>query len=234
MRKLSILILSLIIAVSLGIIIYKSYLYHKDKSVYLEIQKYKPNIADFKEESTVNQEEMKLLNINSDYKFWISIGNTKVNYPVVQGDNNTFYLKHNFNGEYSISGTIFVDYRNNINEDKNIIIYGHNMKNGTMFEDINNFKDEKFFNDNYISIIKGNKEYKYEVFSVYVVPTNEAVFKVSFKDDDEYLKYLKALAERSLYIKEVNLDKNSNIITLATCSYEYNNARTIVHAKLLY
>ena len=143
-----------------------------------------------------------------------------------------FYLEHNFSKEYSISGTLFVDYRNDINKDKNIIIYGHNMRNGTMFNELKKFKDEEFFYNNYITIIKDNNEYKYEVFSVYALPENEITLKKDFVDENEYLQYLNNLIEKSYYNKNIELNYDSNIITLITCSYEYNNARTIVHAKL--
>ncbi|WP_418223307.1 class B sortase [Clostridium isatidis] len=235
MRKVIKLILSLIIIISLGIIIYKCYLYYLDNKTYSEIKKNKPEVVDFKNNrngKSLNEE--KLLNINNDYKFWLTISNTDVDYPVVQCDNNDFYLEHDFNKGYSISGTLFVDYRNDIEEDKNIIIYGHNMRNGTMFNNINKFKDKDFFTNNYISIIKNNREYKYEVFSVYVISEEEVSFRINFKDNDEYLKYLEELNEKSLYKKEgAEKNRDSNIITLITCSYEYDNARTIIHAKLL-
>ncbi|MGL5352979.1 MAG: class B sortase [Clostridium sp.] len=234
MRKVIKLILSVIIVISLGIIIYKSYQYYIDEKMYSEIQKYKPVVEKLDEEDgkKVNINEMKLMSINRDYKLWLNIGNTNVDYPVVQTDNNEFYLKHNFNKEESISGTLFVDYRNNINEDENVVIYGHNMRNGTMFKDINSFKDKEFFENNYITIIKDNREYKYEIFSIYVIPENEVVLNQKFENHDEYLKYLDVLSEKSLYKKEVDLNDDSNIITLITCSYEYDNARTIIHAKL--
>ena len=131
---------------SIGIIIYKSYLYYIDKKEYLDLEKYKPEVS-----SSNDEEKVTLADINNDYKFWLSIDNTKVNYPVVQGDDNKFYLEHNFSKEYSISGTLSVDYRNDINKDKNIIIYGHNMRNGTMFNELKKFKDEEFFYNNYIN-----------------------------------------------------------------------------------
>ena len=227
MRKVIKLILSLIIIICIGIIIYKSYLYYIDKKEYLDLEKYKPEVS-----SSNDEEKVTLADINNDYKFWLSIDNTKVNYPVVQGDDNKFYLEHNFSKEYSISGTLFVDYRNDINKDKNIIIYGHNMRNGTMFNELKKFKDEEFFYNNYITIIKDNNEYKYEVFSVYALPENEITLKKDFVDENEYLQYLNNLIEKSYYNKNIELNYDSNIITLITCSYEYNNARTIVHAKL--
>lgn len=76
---------------------------------------------------------------------WLNISNSNIDYPVVQGMDNDFYLNHSFYKEESISGTLFIDYRNNIDSDKNIVIYGHHMKNETMFHDLNFFKEEEFF-----------------------------------------------------------------------------------------
>lgn len=90
-----------------------------------------------------DSKENKLKAINPDYKLWINIPNTDIDYPVVQGKDNDFYLNKNFNKEKSESETIFIDYRNHINLDteKNIVFYGHHMKDGTMFNQINKYKN---------------------------------------------------------------------------------------------
>lgn len=133
MKKLIILVLSIIIFICSGLIVNKVYLYYKDSRSYTEISKFRP------EEDNQNY-DWYLSSINNDYRFWINIDNTVIDYPVVQGEDNDIYLKHNFNNEKSISGTVFVDYRNSLNEDRNIVIYGHNMRNGSMFSDLNKFK----------------------------------------------------------------------------------------------
>ena len=104
------------------------------------------------------------------------------------------------------------------------------MKNNTMFNNLNYFKEEDFFNNNEITIIKNEKEYKYEVFAVYVLPENEASFKMDFSNDTDYLNYMDTLSNKSFFRKEVEFKPNNKIITLVTCSYEYDGARTIVHA----
>lgn len=230
MKKIIKLLLILIIVGCFFIITYKYYLYYIDEKIYSEIQNIKPEVIS----EEINLNELDLLNINSDYNFWISIDNTNIDYPVVQYHNNSFYLKKNFYKEYSISGTLFVDFRNDVDKDQNIIIYGHNMRNGTMFSEINLFKEEEFFyNNNNITIIKDNKKYIYEVFSVYVEDEGKVIFKKFFKDNNDYLEYLELVSEKSIYPKVSDFDNFNNIITLVTCSYEYDNARTIVHAGLL-
>lgn len=228
MKKVIIFILSIIIILCSSVIVHKCYLYYNDSQAYSEIKKFKP-IEKNLDEAENNFIEDPLLKINSDYKFWININNTKIDYPVVQGSNNDFYLKHNFNKEESISGCLFVDYNNNIDKDKNIVIYGHNMRNGTMFKDINNFKNQEFFFSNNIEIIKDGTKSIYEAFSVYVIPVNDLDIRLSFSSNEDYLEYLNMISEKSLYSKVIDIREAEDIITLITCSYEYDDARTIVH-----
>lgn len=250
MRKLINIILVAIIIVCLSIIGYKYYNYNKDDKLNSEIQDLQPVIneaSDLDNNSSgendgqdqskegnyvnsANEEELK--SINSDYKMWIQIENTNINYPVVQSSDNDYYLKHNFRKESNISGTVFVESANDIDNDKNIILYGHNMRNGTMFNNITNYKEESFFNeDNKINIIMNNTLYEYEVFSVYVKNVNEVNLAIGFASEDEFINYAYNEAEESLYKKDVDFSAEDNLITLVTCSYEFTDARTIVVAR---
>ncbi|SCJ31807.1 class B sortase [uncultured Clostridium sp.] len=250
MRKIINIILVAIIIVCLSIIGYKYYNYNKDDKLNSEIQDLQPVIneaSDLDNNSSgendgqdqskggnyvnsANEEELK--SINSDYKMWIQIENTNINYPVVQGSDNDYYLKHNFRKESNISGTVFVESANDIDNDKNIILYGHNMRNGTMFNNITNYKEESFFNeDNKINIIMNNTLYEYEVFSVYVKNVSEVNLAIGFASEDEFINYAYNEAEESLYKKDVDFSAEDNLITLVTCSYEFTDARTIVVAR---
>lgn len=250
MRKLINIILVAIIIVCLSIIGYKYYNYNKDDKLNSEIQDLQPVIneaSDLDNNSSgendgqdqskegnyvnsANEEELK--SINSDYKMWIQIENTNINYPVVQGSDNDYYLKHNFRKESNISGTVFVESANDIDNDKNIILYGHNMRNGTMFNNITNYKEESFFNeDNKINIIMNNTLYEYEVFSVYVKNVSEVNLAIGFANEDEFINYAYNQADESIYKKDVDFSAEDNLITLVTCSYEFTDARTIVVAR---
>lgn len=250
MRKIINIILVAIIIVCLSIIGYKYYNYNKDDKLNSEIQDLQPVIneaSDLDNNSSgendgqdqskdgdyvnsANEEQLK--SINSDYKMWIQIENTNINYPVVQSSDNDYYLKHNFRKESNISGTVFVESANDIDNDKNIILYGHNMRNGTMFNNITNYKEESFFNeDNKISIIMNNTLYEYEVFSVYVKNVSEVNLAIGFANEDEFINYAYNEAEESLYKKDVDFSAEDNLITLVTCSYEFTDARTIVVAR---
>ncbi|MGG7213879.1 class B sortase [Clostridium nigeriense] len=240
MKKIINSILILVVIVAFGKVAYKGYQYYMDKKEYSRIQIYNPMIIenipnngvkneDNYEEKSSNNEEV-LVNINNDYKFWLNISNSNIDYPVVQGIDNDFYLNHSFDKEKSISGTLFIDYQNNIDSDKNIVIYGHHMKNNTMFNNLNFFKKEEFFNNNNIKIVKDGKTYEYTVFSVYVLHENEVSIDMNFNNDTDYLSYINELSNKSYFKKDIEFEPSKKIITLVTCSYEYDGARTIVHA----
>jgi len=240
MKKVINFILILIVIGAFGKVAYKGYQYYKDEREYSKIQTFNPMISENIEnnggeiennnEDKFNNNEEILLNINNNYKMWLNISNSNIDYPVVQGTDNDFYLNHSFYKEESISGTLFIDYRNNIDSDKNIVIYGHHMKNETMFHNLNFFKEKEFFYNNEITIIKNGKEYKYDVFSVYIIPENEASFNMNFSNDIDYLNYIDVLTNKSYYEKNIEFEPTKDMLTLVTCSYEYDGARTVVHA----
>ena len=249
--------LFIIIICCLSVICYKFYNYFIDEKLNNEIQSYAPTISDvyLSEDSsqsssnevggnnnpneaegdnkTISENQEELKSINNNYEMWIEIPNTKINYPIVQGKDNEYYLKHNFKNESNMSGTIFVDCNNNIDEDKNIIIYGHNMRNGTMFNNITKFKEESFFNNNNtINIIRNNILYQYEIFSIYVEDESKVSLEIEFTDNDAFVNYALNEASKSMYNKNIIITEEDKIITLVTCSYEYTGARTILVGKL--
>ncbi|MBN1622992.1 MAG: class B sortase [Clostridia bacterium] len=175
-----------------------------------------------------------LLAINSDFVGWVKVEGTNVDYPVVKHSDNDFYLNRDFYKEDNIAGSIYMDYRNFGNKlDGNIVIYGHNMKNGTMFNSLNNYKDEGFFNDNMIITFSNLYEtFEYEIFSVYWVSADDYKLEFDFKSNDinEYYNFLKS---ESIFQRESVITDVNQIITLATCSYEVDNGRLMVHGVLI-
>ena len=209
-------------------------------NIYIKLNEYKKadevyeDIRNISTSIEINKHD-ELLSKNNDYRLWINIENTNIDYPVVQGNDNEYYLTHDFNKNYLASGSIFMDYRNDFAKDNSVIIYGHHMRNKTMFGELTNFKKEEFINkNNLITIEDKDHIYTYEVFSVYVADlNNDDYLKVHFEDDKSHKNYLDYIKNRSLYKKDINLSTNDKILTLYTCSYEFKNARTIVHAKLI-
>ncbi|CUO16702.1 MULTISPECIES: class B sortase [Clostridium] len=181
------------------------------------------------------EESDNLFEKNIDYRGWIKIDNTNINYPILQGQDNEEYLYKDINNEYIVSGSIFMNYLNNGFDDQNTVLFGHNMKNGTMFANLKKYKEEDFFyNNNDIEIELSNGQYlKYKVFSVYITDINDNYTKTSFEDKDEYKEFLERIKNKSIYKSDISVNENDKIITLSTCSYEFDDARLVVTGKLI-
>lgn len=236
-RKILNTILIILIIICSYKILYKYFQYYKDSKNYSQIRAIKyvhepakeaAKVSAYEEKSTAT----KLSGINSDYKLWINVPNTAIDYPVVQGKNNDFYLHNNFYKSKSLAGAVFIDYRNKLASDKNVIIYGHNMKDGSMFSQLDEFKSENNFNKGVIRILENNTEYTYEIFSVFVEGEENNDLKINFVSEEDYINYIKYLRKKSIYNRNTEVNNYNKIITLYTCSYEFNGARTIVCAGL--
>lgn len=170
-----------------------------------------------------------------DYRGWIKINNTNIDYSIVQGKDNSFYLDKDINKNYLSSGSIFMNYLNHGFNDENTILFGHHMRNKTMFAQLEKYKEKEFFhNNNDIKIeVENDKVLTYKVFSVYVTDANDNYIKTNFDNKSEYKEFLDKIKNKSIYKSDINVDENDKIITLSTCSYEFNDARMVVHGKLL-
>lgn len=196
--------------------------YSDSKKVYQEIRE--------------NKEFIDLNNLNSDYMGWINIENTPIDYPIVKGENNEFYLSRDFNKAYIKSGSIFMDYRNESFDDKNVVIYGHHMRDESMFGSLKNFKSLDYLHRNkYISITtKNNEKLIYEIFALYVTSADDTeCISVNFNKEEAFDNYIKEIFEKSMYSLSVDIKSEDKILTLYTCSYEFYNARLVVHAKCI-
>ena len=175
-----------------------------------------------------------LKKINPDTVAWIKINGIDLSFPVVKTNNNDYYLKHSFDKTYNPCGWIFADFKNKFDgEDKNIIIYGHNRKDGTMFSSLPQILNPDWYNNEenkYITLITEQGEFKYEVFSIYQIKVEEYYLQTNFKSVKEYLNFLNTLKSRSTKDYGVELNANDKILTLSTCGKE-NKFRVVLHAK---
>ena len=187
------------------------------------------------EKIRVEKEEENLYDKYEDYRGWIKIDNTNINYPIVQGKDNSFYLDKDINKNYLSSGSIFMNYLNNRFNDENTVLFGHHMRNKTMFAQLKKYKEKEFFyGDNDIVIeVENDKVLKYKVFSAYVTDSKDNYIKTNFDDKDQYKEFLEDIKNKSQYKSDIDVNENDKIITLSTCSYEFNDARMVVHGKLL-
>ncbi len=177
----------------------------------------------------------KLKEKNSDMIAYLKVNNTNIDYTVVRGSDNDYYLNHNFNKEYNQAGWIFMDYRNRFDgSDKNIIIYGHNMLDGSMFSSLNNVLSKSWSEDENnlnIKLIGESGISIYRVFSVYQIEAEDYYIKTEF-NDGEFDKFIHTLKDRSIYDFNTEVYDFDSILTLSTCSLS-GSERVVLHAKLI-
>lgn len=175
-----------------------------------------------------------LLKKNTDIVGYLSVNNTKINYPVVQASTNSYYLNRDFNKRKNSMGWIFMDYRNDAKElNKNTIIYGHNIKQGIMFGTLKYALNSSWYKKESNQVITFNtptKNMKWRIFSIYRIPATEDYLKTEFESDEEYMEFLNMLKNRSIYNFNVELNESSKILTLSTCFS--HTTRHVVHAVL--
>lgn len=160
-----------------------------------------------------------------------------IKYLVTQTDDNKFYLDHGYRQEKSKEGTIFLDYRCNTKLEElegHYILYGHHMKRGTMFAHLMEYKDEDFFREN--NIVRFDtiyQDYRWEIFSAYVTTTDFYFIDTVFADQDEWFSFLTLVQDKSMFRTDVELKPDDVLLTLCTCTYEYDDARFVIHARLI-
>ena len=170
---------------------------------------------------------------NSDVVAWIYIPDTNVNYPILQGYDNEQYLYHMINGECNSAGSIFLEAGlPNDFSSKNNPIYGHRMKNGTMFADIVKYTTQKFYEEHAVGyLITPDSNYVLHMFSGYVTDTGADAWDTSFSEAG-FEKWLKNVGRKSYFSSEVVPTTEDHILTFSTCTYEREDGRFVVHAVM--
>ena len=185
-----------------------------------------------KEEYTVVFNKLK--EQNNETVAWIKVNNTNVEYPVVRATNNSFYLNHSFDKSKNSAGWIFADYKNKFdNTDKNIVIYGHNMRDDSMFGSLKNILNSDWYNNEEntnIALYTENEKYIYKVFSIYKIESEDYYIKTEFSNDNEFEKFIKTLKKRSIKNFNIDISKEDSILTLSTCANN-NKYRVELHSK---
>lgn len=169
-----------------------------------------------------------LKQINSDIVGWIILEGTQVNYPIVQGSNNSYYLNHSYDKKWSSFGSIFMDYSSSSDfSDKNTFIYGHHTRNGSMFGEVNKYMDINFYQEHpFFFLYTPNGNYQVEVFSVYTADALSDSYDQSFSSEEEFKQYIEMVRNKSKYDIDVNIDTSiDRIITLYSCSREYGYSK---------
>ena len=239
--KIFVQILSLLIficcCVYMGIYFYKDYHLKSDLS---SVQEYVDTTDDEKyAENGMLSEYYELYKKNEDMVGWIKIDGTNIDYPVMyKNTDNDYYLHRNFDREYNEGGIPFMDKECSLAKPSdNLIIYAHNMKNGTMFADLLKYSDEKFLNEH--KTVKFNTLYEKEEYTVISVFKTQVGAKNEFKyynfvdaaSEDDFENYVSAAKMLSVHSIDETAVYGDKLLTLSTCSYNKKNERFVVVAK---
>lgn len=180
----------------------------------------------------------KLQKENDDIVGWLEIEDTNINYPVLQGDDNEFYLNRNYKKEKSEKGSIFLDAKYNWNiPSNNLLIYGHNIINGLMFQDLLKYESQDFYKKHpNIKFTTEKDDKEYEIISVFksrvYYKAEKNVFRyydfINAKKEEDYMEFVKNAKEASIYDIEATAKYGDELITLVTCSYHIEDGRFVV------
>lgn len=194
------------------------------------------NISSISEDITVEKYDIDFKTLkesNPDTVAWIKVNGTAIEYPIVQTTNNDYYLSHSFDKTYNSAGWVFADYRNKLDgSDKNIIIYGHNRRDGSMFGSQQKTKQPEWYNNPenlQINFVTENEKYLYEVFSVYEIEAEDYYIQTNFPNGS-FHEFVTTLKNRSIKDFGVELTEEDQILTLSTCGNS-NKYRVVLHAK---
>ncbi|MCD8380101.1 MAG: class B sortase [Lachnospiraceae bacterium] len=207
-------------------------------NVQADLLKIKPVVSEDSEEGGASFDE--LLAINEDVCGWITLDNTNIDYPILQGENILSYINTDVYGNFALAGSIFLDPANTTDfKDAYCLIYGHHMANHKMFGDLDLYEDEDFFNENTTgTLILPDRSYNLEIFAVLLVASSEdAIFSPGqwANDIEGLLKFAEANAA---YLHEDTIaalrgDSNPQVLALSTCSSEFTDARTVVLTRMV-
>lgn len=233
-------VLAVIAAVALSVSVYQTF---AEKQSAQEFEEIEMLISDSVEQTDEKSEQemayekyQALLEENGDFIGWIKIEGTNVNYPVMQTvDNPNFYLKHNFEKQYSNYGVPYLDEECFVDLTNNLIIYGHNMKNGTMFTDLVNYKDKDFWEEHQTINFDTMAEFgEYQIMYAFAFDTNNETFcynDFTNMDEEQFAEFMAECEKRMAYDTGIRAEFGDEILTLSTCEYSHENGRFVVVAK---
>lgn len=171
---------------------------------------------------------------NSDTVAWIKVNGTNIKYPIVKAKDNEYYLTHSFDKSSNSAGWIFADYKNKFDgTDKNIVVFGHNRKDKSMFGSLKNILTSKWQNNSEnteITFVSENENCLYKVFSIYQIEKEDYYIKTNFSNNNEFEKFLETIKNRSVKNFGTPVSSVDRILTLSTCASN-DNYRIVLHAK---
>lgn len=171
---------------------------------------------------------------NADIVGWLYSPGTAINYPVVKGKDNAYYLTHSFEMKDNNCGCLFIDADNTKDyEDQNTIIHGHHMKNGSMFASLLQYQRQSYYNQHpVIYLLTPGENYEIDLFAGFTTSATSEVYQKNFTSDESFDKLYYECMRRTTFNTFVDITESSRIITLSTCDYSYDDARYVVMGAL--
>ena len=235
MKKLLILVFSVIFVYS-G---WRVYVYQREAErsmeIYSQLEAYAHVSTDEKEETELPQVDFAALgDVNEDIVAWLYGEGTVLNYPVVKGEDNSYYLSHLFDGSDNASGCLFLDSRNSSDfSDDNTIIYGHNMKNGTMFAFINQYQEQSYYDQHpSMFLLTPNGNFEVHLFAGFLEDVNGNAWQRAFQNENEKIKWLEEARNASTFVSDTIPSKEDKIVTFSTCSNASEDVRYVLMGVL--
>ncbi|MDO4549377.1 MAG: class B sortase [Clostridia bacterium] len=221
-----------------GYALWDTYMVYQSAMPNEEMLKFKPDLLNSTEG---NESLLELMTINADARAWLTIEDTFVDYPIMQGTDNMTYVNTDMYGEFSLSGSIFMDCRNASDfSDFYTLTYGHHMESGAMYGDIEKFRDEEYFlARNYAALYLPDSTWTIELFACLAVDAyDNLVFNPRRDTGDEQTdeayrrELLTYLKETAVHYREIDVTTQDRIIGMSTCSQASTNARTVVFGRM--
>lgn len=175
-----------------------------------------------------------LREVNADVLGWIYIPGSKINYPLLQGEDNDYYLKHAWDHRKTSVGSIFLEQRSSADlMDYNTIVYGHNMNDGSMFAGLRKFSTQGYWEKHpHVYIVTDAGVYRYDIFAAYKAPVDSVTYGLSFRQVETKATFLLHALENSKIQTEIIPEAQDRILTLSTCSGAGYSNRWVVQARL--
>ncbi len=229
----AIVIILIAIAVNSFFIIRAMNNYNKGNNVYEDIKE----TAIISNDSSVNDKRIdfdELKRINPDVVGWLTMNDTVIDYPVVKGNDNEYYLNHLYTGERNSLGTLFVDFRNyDLFTDRNTVIYGHSMLNGSMFFILEKYEKQSFYEEHKEFLFETpDKKYKLLPFAGKIMDGKEAFVDFDFDSDDDFYYYIDYFIRNSTFRSDVEFTAQDKVVMMIKCSDDFEDARYVLLCKI--
>lgn len=191
------------------------------------------NTTETKKQTTIDWNALR--KINPDVAAWIHLDDSTIDYPVVYASDNSYYLTHLFDGSENRSGCVFIDAGNRHDfQDRNTVMYAHHMRNGTMFADVENYKNPDYYSTHKeFHVYTPEGGYVMYPLGGYVTTGSDNYVRYTFSDENDYLDYVNSFIRKSTFHSDEKIESGDRTLMLSTCSYDVNDGRYVLIGKLV-